>query len=122
LVYTDVPSAVSWAGFGYSLGLSISDDSTISDVRPGSPADTAGLAPGMKLVAINGRHFNVARLHEAVAKSKTEKQTIELLVENGDYFRTIRIEYQGGERHPHLVRDESRPDIFAQIIKPHASR
>ena len=75
----------------------------------------------MKLIGINGRHFTTARLHEAVARTTSATQPIELLVESGDYLRTIRIDYQGGEQYPHLKRDKSRPDIFEQLIKPRVS-
>ena len=121
LTYTDVPDPLSPPGFSYSLGIYLSDETTVGGVRMGSPADRAGLSAGMKLIAVNGRHFTTARLHEAVARTKSSAQTIELLVENGEYFRAIRIEYQGGERIPHLVRDESRPDIFEQLLKPRAA-
>ena len=49
-------------GFGpnvwYSLGLRISAEGAIADVRWGGPADQAKLAPGQKLIAINGRTFS----------------------------------------------------------------
>jgi len=39
-------------------------------------------------------------------------------VENTEYFKTYNLDYHGGEKYPHLVRDESRPDMLADIIKP----
>ena len=42
---------------------------------------------------------------------------IELLVENTDYYKTYKINYTGGEKYPHLVRDESKPDLLTEILK-----
>jgi hypothetical protein len=39
------------------------------------------------------------------------------LIENTDYFRTFNLDYHGGEKYPHLVRDESKPDRLSEIIK-----
>ena len=37
-----------------------------------------------------------------------------------DVVRTLRIDYHGGLGYPHLVRDESRPDLLAAILAPRA--
>ncbi len=100
----------------YSLGISVRDDGTIPDVVPGSPAEAAGLGPGMKLVAVNGRRWSPSLLREAVKRAAT--QTLELLLENGEFFRSFRIQGAGPERYPHLERDASRPDLIGQIIRP----
>jgi hypothetical protein len=39
-------------------------------------------------------------------------------VRNGDFFKTYALDYHGGEKYPHLVRDASKPDILSEIIKP----
>jgi hypothetical protein len=72
----------------------------------------------VKLIAVDERQFNPTVLREAVQKTGSGKKTIELLVKNGEYYRTYRIEYEGGEKYPHLVRDESKPDVLSQIIQP----
>jgi hypothetical protein len=41
-----------------------------------------------------------------------------LLVENTDYYKTYKLDYHGGEMYPHLVRDESKPDLLSDILKP----
>jgi hypothetical protein len=38
-----------------------------------------------------------------------------LLVENTDYYKTFKLDYHGGERYPHLVRDEAKPDLLTDI-------
>jgi predicted metalloprotease with PDZ domain len=104
----------------YSIGITVREDGTIPDLLPGSPAAAAGLAPGMKLVAVNGRRWSPAILREAIKASKTS--AIELLVESGGFFKTARLDYAGPERYPHLERDSARPDLLSQIIRPLASR
>ena len=84
----------------------------------GLPAEKAGLAPGMKLIAVNGRRFNGDVLKDALKEAKGSSANIELLIANGDFFKTYAINYHEGEKYPHLVRDESKPDILSEIIKP----
>jgi predicted metalloprotease with PDZ domain len=104
----------------YSIGISVRDDGTIPDIVPGSPAAAAGLSPGMKLVAVNGRRWSALILRDAIRKSKT--RPIELLVENGDFFKTARLDYAGPERYPHLEREAARPDLLSPILRPLAAR
>jgi predicted metalloprotease with PDZ domain len=96
--------------------LSSEEGHAIIDVVPGSPADTAGLGPGMKIVAVNERKFDDDLLKIAIADTVKSK-AIELLVENGSYMQTKRLEYDGGSRSPHLERVESSPDLISKIIE-----
>ena len=64
----------------FSLGFSVhapggDDSSTVVDVIPGSPAATAGLAPGMRLLAVNGRRWSPEILREAIRAAKSRKRT-----------------------------------------------
>jgi predicted metalloprotease with PDZ domain len=102
----------------YSLGLVLSKDGTIGDTVEGMPAAKAGIGPGMKLIAVNGRKFSADILRDALGAAKTGSAPLELLVENTTYFNTYRINYHEGEKYPHLVRDESKPDVLSDIIKP----
>jgi hypothetical protein len=56
-------------------------------------------------------------LHEAIKASKAGSDPIELLVENTDYYRTVKLDYHEGEKYPYLVRDESKPDLLSEIVK-----
>ncbi|MEP7132604.1 MAG: PDZ domain-containing protein, partial [Acidobacteriota bacterium] len=103
----------------HSIGFAVAEDGAIPDVVPDSPAARAGIGPGMRLVAVNGRRWTRETLREAIRGSRS--QPVELLVENGDFYRTFRLEYSGGERYPRLERDASQPDVLTSIIKPLAS-
>ena len=105
-----VPSAA-------AIGLELRDDGGIEDTVEGSLAAKAGIGPGMKVVAVNGRRFSREIIRDAIRASKSSSAPIELLVENADYFKTYKIDYHGGESYPHLVRDESKPDLLSDILK-----
>jgi len=126
LVYDDVPSTLwkaeeSEGGIGaaaYSIGLWIRKDGTIVDTSEGMPAAKAGIGPGMKVLAINGRRFSKEVLVDTLKAGKNGSEPLELLVENTEYYKTFKLNYHGGEKYPHLVRDESKPDTLSEIIKP----
>ena len=103
----------------YSIGIRVKkEDSVVEDVIPGSAAAQAGLAPGMKLVAVNGRKWSKEILRDAVRATKTSKEPLELLAENGDFIRAFRLDYHGGERYPYVERDTRKPDVVSEILKP----
>jgi len=100
-----------------AFGLLLNEDGTISDLTEGLPAAKAGIGPGMKLVAVNGRRFSPEILRDAVKATKNGNAPLDLLVENTDYYKTYKIDYHGGEKYPHLVRDDSKPDLLSEILK-----
>jgi predicted metalloprotease with PDZ domain len=106
----------------FSLGLTISDESgEIVDAIPGNPAAQAGIAPGMKLVAVNGRKYSSTVLRDALRAAKNSSISIELLATNDENYKTYKIDYHGGERYPILQRDASKPDLLTNIITPLAT-
>lgn len=100
-----------------SIGLDLREDGNIVDTIEGMPAALAGIGPGMKLLAVNGRRYTPEVLRDALKAGKGGAGPLELLVENTDYFKTYKLDYHGGERYPHLVRDESKPDLLTEIYK-----
>jgi predicted metalloprotease with PDZ domain len=126
LVYDSTPSELFRLGeryneginAGYSIGLQLKQDGTVIDTIEGMSAAKAGIGPGMKVVAVNGRRFSADVLHDALAAGTTGSAPLALLVENTEYFKTYNLDYHGGEKYPHLVRDDSKPDVLSDIIKP----
>jgi predicted metalloprotease with PDZ domain len=98
-----------------SIGLLISDGK-VMDVVPDSAAAKAGLAPGMKLVAVNGRKFTADELKLAVAETKSGGK-LELLTETGDFYKTFKVEYKGGARYPALEQIADTPELLGEIFK-----
>jgi predicted metalloprotease with PDZ domain len=127
LVYDDTRSPLVQAEEGYrdsvnaaySVGLWLKEDGLVTDTVEGLPAARAGIGPGMKLVAVNGRKFSKEVLGDALRAGKNTPAPLELLVENTEYYKTYKLDYHDGEKFPHLVRDETRPDLLSDIIKPH---
>ena len=93
------------------------DDGTITDTVENMIAAKAGIGPGMRVIAVNGRRFSNDVWRGALRAGKTGKEPLELIVENTEYYRTFKLDYHEGERYPHLVRDESKPDVLSEIIK-----
>jgi predicted metalloprotease with PDZ domain len=130
LVYKDKPSvssrmvAAAYAryGFGidvwYSLGIRIGGEGTISDVRWNGPADKARLAPGYKVLAVNGRTFSPDALLSAVRATKGTGEPIHLVVQSESYVNNFDIDYHDGERYPVLERVEGTPAYLDDITKP----
>lgn len=102
----------------FSLGMIVSKEGMLVDVIPGLPAYAAGAGPGMKLIGVNGRKYSKDAMRTALHTSLASQQPIALLVENGEYFSTLQVDYHGGNRYPHLVRNEGQPDVLGEIIKP----
>jgi predicted metalloprotease with PDZ domain len=102
----------------FSIGLALDDKGGIHDVIVDSPAWKAGIAPGTILVAVNGRKFNPDIFHDAMKATKGSSQNLELLVMNGDHYKMFTLNYHDGEKYAHLVRDDSKPDVLSDIIKP----
>ena len=125
LVYTDTPNsmeealeALSGVDAWYSLGLHISHKGVLRDVLFHSPAYRAGLGPDMTIVAVNGRQYTDSLMHDAIRNSVASQTPIELIVQNTGYYRVVKIDYHGGERYPHLERDDGNPDLLDKILRP----
>jgi predicted metalloprotease with PDZ domain len=101
----------------YSIGLQLGQDGSVADSIVGSPAFQAGISSGMKVVGVNGRVYNHDLLEDAIKASKDTAQPISLLVVVDEYYQTSNINYHGGERYPHLTREDAKPDYLDELIK-----
>jgi predicted metalloprotease with PDZ domain len=130
LVYTDKPtksertiaSAGGRRGAGinvwYSAGLRITPEGIISDVRWNGPADKARLAPGQKIIAINGNVFSADALKDAIKQAKGATEPIHLILQSDTFVTMADIDYHDGERYPRLVRVDGTPAYLDDITKP----
>jgi predicted metalloprotease with PDZ domain len=125
LVYDDNPSELiksqrevnKGIDAAYSVGLVLGENGYISDTIEGMPAAKAGIGPGMKVVAVNGRRFSPDIFSDALKAGKGGSEPFELLIENTEYFKLYKLDYHDGAKYPRLVRDESRPDVLSEILK-----
>ncbi len=102
----------------YSIGLRIANDGVIGDVLWNGPSDKAMLAPGLKILAVNGEIFSNDALREAIRKSKGATEPIRLIVQADSFVHNAEIDYHGGERYPVLERVEGTPDYLDDITTP----
>lgn len=129
LVYTEKPSDLlqaqeaerHYVDVSYSIGLILHEDGTVTDSFFFKPAFRAGITPGMKVIAVNGRKYTADLLRTAIREAKDSQQPIELLVQNADYFKTYKLDYHEGEKYPMLQRN-TNPDTLTDIIRPHATK
>jgi len=126
VVYNETPNTITPTGpeddrisdYTPTVGLTLRKDGTIVDITPDAPAAAAGLSPGMKVIAINGRRFTTDLLDTAIRDAKGGSTPIAFLAENTDFYKTYNVAWSGGLRYAHLERDPSRPDVLSDIIKP----
>jgi predicted metalloprotease with PDZ domain len=109
------------SGDEYSIGLQVGDDGNVGDSIVGGAAFNAGVTSGMKIVGVNGRVYMHDLLEDAIKAAKDSPQPISLLVVIDDYYKTCNVDYHGGQRYPHLVRDEGKPDYLDDLAKPRAT-
>jgi len=132
LVYTDKPSAYESAledvGMGeleghginamFSVGMFLSTDGRVEDVLCQGPSFKAGLAPGMKLVSVDGRAWSAQVLHDAIAAAQKSNQPLRIQARNDGAVETYTVQYNGGLKYPHLVREQGKPDYLEQLLAP----
>ncbi|MEN5230074.1 M61 family metallopeptidase [Brevundimonas naejangsanensis] len=104
--------------FTYSLGFMMNKSNRITSVLWGGPAFEQGLTSGWEVVAVGGRAATADALKEAVTAAKGLSEPIELILKNGDVFKTVRFDYHDGLRYPHLERIEGTPDRLGDILSP----
>jgi predicted metalloprotease with PDZ domain len=131
LIYNDQENAVMRVrdtvddalDLSFSLGMIIGtgkgeESGRLTEVIPGMPGAEAGLAPGMRLMSVNGRGFTAGALHEAIAEAKGTNKSIVTTADNGGFVLTYNLQYHGGERYPHLVRNNTQADLLSDTLRP----
>lgn len=124
LVYTSEPDAAhkamkhgDRARFAWSIGFSANDDGDLYDVRWHGPAFEAGLAPGMKIVAVNGTEYSRDAMEHAIKQARDGDDPIELQVKNFDQYKTLDVDYHDGMKYPSLKRIKGKPDHLSELYE-----
>jgi predicted metalloprotease with PDZ domain len=102
----------------HSLGFQAAADGTLQDVWIGSPASIAGLGPGDKLTAVNGKPYTSEALTAAIREAKTTTTPITLTAARDDESMKLEIQYHGGEKYAALVRDNNPDILITSILQP----
>ncbi|WP_244999611.1 M61 family metallopeptidase [Brevundimonas nasdae] len=104
--------------YTYSLGIQTTGTNVIHALQWDSPAFKAGLAVGMEIVAVNGEAANMDRINAAITAAKDPAKTVDLIVKDGDRYRTVSFDYHDGLRYPRLERIPGTPDRLGDILTP----
>lgn len=121
LVLADSEKASQRTDLAWSLGIVLSRENVLTEVLWGGPAFRAGLTPATTVVAVNGRACTADLLRAAVTAAAAGGPQVELIVRNGDRFRTVSIDYRDGLRYPHLEPIAGREDRLAKLLAPRAA-
>lgn len=102
----------------FSLGVTINGAREVTAVLWDSPAFRSGLTTGTEIAAVNGVAFDADNLRAIVKATKTGSAPIELLIKQGDTYRTLPIPYEGGQRYPRLQRVPNTRALLDDILAP----
>jgi predicted metalloprotease with PDZ domain len=124
LIFTDEPT--NWTkvsqktsiDLSYSGGLTTGNDGKVTSVLWDSAAFKAGLTVGSRLVAVNGRSFDADALKQAIKDAARNGPALELLVHDGDVYKTVNLDWHGGLRYPRLVKVGKSPGTLDALLAP----
>jgi predicted metalloprotease with PDZ domain len=126
LIFTDEPTK--WiksaeksgknSDLTYSGGIVVDNKGKISTVIWDSPAFNAGLTIGTEIVAVNGRTFDNDMLKQAIRNAVGTGAAPELLVHDGEVYRTVKLDWHGGLRYPRLQKVGTAPGTLDALLAP----
>jgi predicted metalloprotease with PDZ domain len=128
LIFTDQPTkwikSAEKAGknndLTYSGGFVVGMDGKISSVLWDSAAFNAGITVGSELLAVNGRKFDMMgdTLKNAIKAAAGNGLAPELLIHDGDVYRTVKLDWHGGLRYPRLEKVGTGPGTLDALLAP----
>jgi predicted metalloprotease with PDZ domain len=126
LVYGETPTDYAKAeesrrkvtDLSYSLGATVDGTGKFTSVLWDGPAFRAGFITEVQIVAVNNIAFDGDKLRAAVKGTKGNGPAVELLVKQGEQYRTVRIDYHDGLRYPRLERIDGTPARLDDILTP----
>ena len=126
LVYTAEPTK--WIKSGekngkfsdltYSGGFTVGGDGKIQSVLWDSAAFNAGISIGSQIIAVNGRNFDGDALKSAVKAAAGNGPAPQLLIHDGDVYRTVNLDWHGGLRYPRLEKVGKAPGTLDALLAP----
>jgi len=70
-------------------------------------------------VAVNARAYKAERLSQAITANQDGSTPLVLLVKDGDYYRSVTLDYRGGLRYPRLERIAGTPErLDSAVLAP----
>ena len=102
----------------YSGGFSVGMDGKIASVLWDSSAFNAGLTVGSEIVAVNGRKFDMDAITQAIKNAANNGPAPQLLIHDGDVYKTVTLDWHGGLRYPHLEKVGKGPGTLDALLAP----
>ena len=102
----------------YSGGFVVGNDGKISSVLWDGAAFNAGLSIGSELVAVNGRKFDGDALKDAIRAAAGNGPAVDLLIHDGDVYRTVKLDWHGGLRYPRLEKVGKGEGTLDALLAP----
>jgi predicted metalloprotease with PDZ domain len=126
LVFADEPTHWTKSGeksgknndLTYSGGFTVGNDGKIGSVLWDSAAFNAGLTVGSELVAVNGRKFDGDALKSTIKAAAGNGPAPELLIHDGDVYRTVKLDWHGGLRYPRLEKVGKGEGTLDALLAP----
>ena len=72
---------------------------------------------GSGKIIVNGKDYSAQVLKDAVTAAKSNGAPIEFLIKDIDDYATVKVDYHGGLKYPHLVRADGK-DLIGDIAAP----
>ena len=102
----------------YSGGFVVGSDGNVSSVLWDSAAFNAGITVGSQIVAVNGRNFDADALKAAIKAAASGGAAPQLLIHDGDLYRTVTLDWHGGLRYPKLVKTAKGQGTLDALLAP----
>jgi predicted metalloprotease with PDZ domain len=102
----------------YSGGFVVGNDGKVSSVLWDAAAFNAGITIGSEIVAVNGRQFDGDGLKQAIKGAAGNGASPELLVHDGDLYRTVKLDWHGGLRYPRLEKVGKGEGTLDALLAP----
>ena len=102
----------------YSGGFVVGNDGKITGVLWDSAAFNAGLSIGSEVVAVNGRKFDADALKRAIKAAANNGPGPELLIHDGEVYRTVKLDWHGGLKYPRLEKVGKGPGTLDALLAP----
>jgi predicted metalloprotease with PDZ domain len=102
----------------YSGGFVVGNDGKIGSVLWDSAAFNAGITVGSQVMAVNGRNFSGDAIKGAIKAAAGKGAAPELLIHDGDVYRTVKLDWHGGLRYPRLQKVGTGQGTLDALLAP----
>ncbi|HEY6049317.1 MAG TPA: peptidase M61, partial [Sphingomicrobium sp.] len=96
----------------------VNNEGRVTSVLWDSAAFNAGLTIGSQVVAVNGRNFSGDAIKQAIKDAANGGASPQLLIHDGDVYKTVALDWHGGLRYPRLEKVGKGPGSLDALLAP----